>query len=42
MPCTPARGFDDPKRAYDRVLSRTRDGVTITDPGSTDTTVENT
>jgi hypothetical protein len=25
-------GFDDPKRTYDRVLSRTRDGVTITDP----------
>ncbi|GAA4981373.1 hypothetical protein GCM10025734_01700 [Kitasatospora paranensis] len=28
----PARGFDDPKRTYDRVLSRTRDGVTITNP----------
>lgn len=27
-------GWDDPKRPYDRVLSRTRDGVTITDPAS--------
>lgn len=27
-------GWDDPKREYDRVLSRTRDGVTITDPGA--------
>lgn len=27
-------GWDDPKREYDRVLSRTRDGVTITDPAS--------
>ncbi|HEX5566722.1 MAG TPA: DUF3560 domain-containing protein [Streptomyces sp.] len=26
------RGFDDPKREYDRVLSRTRDGVTATSP----------
>lgn len=26
-------GWDDPKRPYDRVLSRTRDGVTLTDPG---------
>jgi hypothetical protein len=26
-------GWDDPKCAYDRVLSRTRDGVKITDPG---------
>lgn len=25
-------GMDDPKREYDRVLSRTRDGVTITSP----------
>jgi hypothetical protein len=25
-------GWDDPKRTYDRVLSRTRDGVTTTDP----------
>ena len=25
-------GWDDPKRPYDRVLSRTRDGVTVTDP----------
>lgn len=25
-------GWDDPKRTYDRVLSRTRDGVTITNP----------
>ncbi|MFE4915878.1 DUF3560 domain-containing protein [Streptomyces sp. NPDC056652] len=25
-------GWDDPKREYDRVLSRTRDGITITDP----------
>ncbi|GJF30305.1 hypothetical protein KNE206_30050 [Kitasatospora sp. NE20-6] len=28
----PARGFDDPKRTYDRALSRTRDGVNITNP----------
>lgn len=28
----PGGGFDDPKREYDRVLSRTRDGVTVTDP----------
>lgn len=27
-------GWDDPKRTYDRVLSRTRDGVTITDPAA--------
>lgn len=27
-------GWDDPKREYDRVLSRTRDGVTITDPAA--------
>jgi hypothetical protein len=26
-------GMDDPKRTYDRVLSRTRDGVTIENPG---------
>lgn len=25
-------GWDDPKREYDRVLSRTRDGITITNP----------
>ncbi|WP_032914760.1 DUF3560 domain-containing protein [Streptomyces sp. NRRL B-11253] len=25
-------GWDDPKREYDRVLSRTRDGVTVTNP----------
>ncbi|MFJ7895911.1 DUF3560 domain-containing protein [Streptomyces anthocyanicus] len=25
-------GWDDPKREYDRVLSRTRDGITTTDP----------
>lgn len=25
-------GWDDPKREYDRVLTRTRDGVTITNP----------
>lgn len=25
-------GMDDPKREYDRVLSRTRDGITITSP----------
>lgn len=30
----PGGGFDDPKREYDRVLSRTRDGVTITDPAA--------
>jgi hypothetical protein len=28
-------GWDDPKRTYDRVLSRTRDGVTITNPAET-------
>jgi hypothetical protein len=28
----PGGGFDDPKREYDRVLSRTRDGITITSP----------
>lgn len=27
-------GWDDPKSPYDRVLSRTRDGVTVTDPGT--------
>ncbi|RLU81092.1 hypothetical protein CTZ27_33150 [Streptomyces griseocarneus] len=32
----PGGGFDDPKRAYDRVLSRTRDGITITDPAETE------
>lgn len=25
-------GWDDPKRGYDRVLSRTRDGVSVSDP----------
>lgn len=25
-------GWDDPKREYDRILSRTRDGITITNP----------
>lgn len=25
-------GWDDPKREYERVLSRTRDGITITNP----------
>lgn len=30
-------GWDDPKRTYDRVLSRTRDGVTITDPADGET-----
>ncbi|WP_329583780.1 DUF3560 domain-containing protein [Streptomyces sp. NBC_01361] len=29
-------GWDDPKRTYDRVLSRTRDGVTVTDPSQDD------
>ena len=33
-------GWDDPKREYDRVLSRTRDGVTITSP-ETDSPKEN-
>lgn len=28
----PGGGYDDPKREYDRVLSRTRDGVTIASP----------
>lgn len=32
----PCRGFDDPKRTYDRVLSRTRDGITITNPADGD------
>ncbi|MGV9226439.1 DUF3560 domain-containing protein [Streptomyces albogriseolus] len=31
-------GWDDPKRAYDRVLSRTRDGITTTDPEQENTT----
>ncbi|WP_329472780.1 DUF3560 domain-containing protein [Streptomyces sp. NBC_01723] len=30
-------GWDDPKREYDRVLSRTRDGITITNPADGDT-----
>lgn len=30
-------GWDDPKRDYDRILSRTRDGVTITNPADGDT-----
>ena len=29
-------GWDDPKREYDRILSRTRDGVTITNPADGD------
>ncbi|MEW2415273.1 DUF3560 domain-containing protein [Streptomyces sp. NPDC046866] len=29
-------GWDDPKREYGRVLSRTRDGVTITNPADGD------
>jgi hypothetical protein len=29
-------GWDDPKRTYDRVLSRTRDGITTTNPGDLD------
>jgi hypothetical protein len=29
-------GWDDPKREYDRVLSRTRDGATITNPAETE------
>ncbi|MFF8840536.1 DUF3560 domain-containing protein [Streptomyces sp. NPDC015130] len=29
-------GWDDPKREYDRVLSRTRDGVTVTNPADLD------
>lgn len=28
-------GWDDPKREYDRVMSRTRDGVTVTNPEDT-------
>jgi hypothetical protein len=28
-------GWDDPKRTYDRVLSRTRNGQTVTDPEDT-------
>lgn len=31
-------GWDDPKRTYDRVLSRTRDGITITNPEQENTT----
>ncbi|MGW2213212.1 DUF3560 domain-containing protein [Streptomyces sp. NPDC001781] len=31
-------GWDDPKRPYDRVLSRTRDGVTVTDPAAGEAT----
>ncbi|MEV5703153.1 DUF3560 domain-containing protein [Streptomyces anthocyanicus] len=30
-------GWDDPKREYDRVLSRTRDGQTVTNPADGDT-----
>lgn len=33
-------GWDDPKRPYDRVLSRTRDGVTVTDPAEGEGTDE--
>ncbi|WP_330172983.1 DUF3560 domain-containing protein [Streptomyces sp. NBC_01498] len=29
-------GWDDPKREYNRVLSRTRDGVTVTNPAEGD------
>ncbi|MFD8384297.1 DUF3560 domain-containing protein [Streptomyces sp. NPDC059679] len=28
----PGGGFDDPKREFDRVICRTRDGVTVTSP----------
>lgn len=31
-------GWDDPKREYDRVLSRTRDGITITNSDEENTT----
>jgi hypothetical protein len=31
-------GWDDPKREYDRVLSRTRDGITITNPAEAEDT----
>jgi hypothetical protein len=31
-------GWDDPKRPYDRVLARTRDGVTVTNPADTEDT----
>jgi len=31
-------GWDDPRPPYDRVLSRTRDGVTITDPSQAEET----
>ncbi|MFD7922486.1 DUF3560 domain-containing protein [Streptomyces sp. NPDC059740] len=33
-------GWDDPKRTYDRVLSRTRDDITITNPADTDETAQ--
>lgn len=33
-------GMDDPRRTYDRVLARTRDGVTITDPAQLHTPQE--
>jgi hypothetical protein len=29
-------GMDDPRREYARVLSRTRDGITVTNPGDLD------
>ncbi|MGW6569722.1 DUF3560 domain-containing protein [Streptomyces sp. NPDC054975] len=32
----PGGGYGDPKREYDRVLSRTRDGVTVTNPSDLD------
>ncbi|MEU9998070.1 hypothetical protein [Streptomyces sp. NPDC050848] len=32
----PGGGYDDPKREYERVLSRTRDGVTVTNPADLD------
>lgn len=34
----PGGGMDDPKRTYDRVLSRTRDGITTTSPDVPDAT----
>ncbi|MEU3607072.1 DUF3560 domain-containing protein [Streptomyces sp. NPDC035033] len=30
----PGGGFDDPRRPYDRVLARIRDGVRVTDPAT--------
>jgi hypothetical protein len=34
LTCRNAFTIDDTKKAYDRVLSRTRGGVTTTDPGT--------